>query len=164
MSIFRDIVNKIFHKGQEVKAQGAAPSGSPTSQPGGGAQPSQGTPPPPSGGPAPTPSVTGQPGQAGQPGSPPPAGANALSDVDVAVVMDRLVIESGQTLNWRTSIVDSMKALGIDSSLEHRKALAKELHYTGDENDSATMNVWLHKKLMSELAANGGKLPKDLTA
>lgn len=77
--------------------------------------------------------------------------------------MDRMAQQSGQTLNWRTSIVDTMKALGIDSSLEHRKELARELHYTGDMNDSAAMNVWLHKRLMQELAANGGKLPKELS-
>ncbi|ACD16187.1 DUF3597 domain-containing protein [Paraburkholderia phytofirmans] len=85
-----------------------------------------------------------------------------LADVDVAVVMDQFVSESGQTLNWRTSIVDTLKALGVDSSLEHRKELARELKYTGDTNDSASMNIWLHKQVMVALAANGGKLPPDL--
>jgi hypothetical protein len=85
-----------------------------------------------------------------------------LADVDVAVVMDQFVSESGQTLNWRTSIVDTLKALGVDSSLEHRKELAKELKYSGDTNDSASMNIWLHKQVMQALAANGGKLPADL--
>jgi hypothetical protein len=65
-------------------------------------------------------------------------------------------------LNWRTSIVDTLKALGVDSSLEHRKELARELKYSGDTNDSASMNVWLHKQVMQALAANGGKLPADL--
>jgi hypothetical protein len=64
----------------------------------------------------------------------------------------------------RTSIVDLMKALNLDSSLTARKELAKELHYTGDTNDSATMNVWLHKQIMAKLAANGGKLPSDIKA
>ncbi|MFC6312094.1 DUF3597 domain-containing protein, partial [Paraburkholderia dipogonis] len=94
-----------------------------------------------------------------------PAAAPApapLADVDVAVVMDQFVSESGQTLNWRTSIVDTLKALGVDSSLDHRKELAKELKYTGDTNDSASMNIWLHKQVMQALAANGGKLPPDL--
>ncbi|MFL9890245.1 DUF3597 domain-containing protein [Paraburkholderia sp. RL17-383-BIF-A] len=94
-----------------------------------------------------------------------PAAAPApapLADVDVAVVMDQFVSESGQTLNWRTSIVDTLKALGVDSSLEHRKELAKELKFTGDTNDSASMNIWLHKQVMLALAANGGKLPPDL--
>jgi hypothetical protein len=58
--------------------------------------------------------------------------------------------------------VDLMKALKIDSSIGARKELAKELGYTGDTNDSATMNVWLHKQVMAKLAANGGKLPADV--
>ena len=65
---------------------------------------------------------------------------------------------------WRTSIVDLMKALNLDSSIGARKQLAKELNYTGDTNDSATMNVWLHKQIMGKLAANGGKLPADIKA
>jgi hypothetical protein len=60
--------------------------------------------------------------------------------------------------------VDTMKALGVDSSLEHRKQLAQELKFDGDVNDSATMNIWLHKQVMEALAANGGKLPPDLAA
>ncbi|ANH76904.1 hypothetical protein ACS15_4787 [Ralstonia insidiosa] len=91
--------------------------------------------------------------------NPPP-----LAQVDVESVMDQLVQESCQSLNWRTSIVDTMKALGVDSSLEHRKRLAQELSYQGDLSDSATMNVWLHAELMKALAANGGKLPSDLAA
>ena len=67
-----------------------------------------------------------------------------------------------EKLNWKQSIVDLMKLLGLDSSLAARKELAKELHYTGDTNDSATMNVWLHKQVMTKLAANGGKLPADI--
>ena len=77
-------------------------------------------------------------------------------------VLTQMAAASGQKLNWRTSIVDLMKALDLDSSLTARKQLAKELHYTGDTNDSATMNVWLHKQVMTKLAANGGKLPADI--
>ncbi|MFL9874515.1 DUF3597 domain-containing protein [Paraburkholderia megapolitana] len=113
-----------------------------------------------------------QPAPAAEP-TPDPAAAQAaapdaapapapLADVDVAAVMDQAVVDSGQTLNWRTSIVDTMKALGVDSSLEHRKQLAQELKYDGDTNDSASMNIWLHKQVMQALAANGGKLPADL--
>ncbi|BAN27609.1 putative uncharacterized protein (plasmid) [Caballeronia insecticola] len=80
----------------------------------------------------------------------------------MASVMDQCVAECGQSLNWRASIVDTMKALGIDSSLDHRKQLAQELKYTGDMNDSASMNVWLHAQLMTALAVNGGKLPANL--
>ena len=63
---------------------------------------------------------------------------------------------------WRVSIVDMMKALGLDSSLTARKELAKELHYDGDTSDSASMNIWLHKKMMEMIAANGGKLPDNI--
>jgi hypothetical protein len=69
---------------------------------------------------------------------------------------------SGQQLNWRTSIVDLLKLLGLDSSLDARKRLASELHYTGNTEDSATMNVWLHREVMQKLSENGGKVPDDL--
>ena len=76
--------------------------------------------------------------------------------------MDAAVKQSGQTLNWRTSIVDTLKALGLDSDIAARKELAKELNYTGDTGDSATMNVWLQKAVMKKLSENGGKVPADL--
>ena len=82
--------------------------------------------------------------------------------VDVAPILDKAVAAKKEKLEWRTSIVDLMKALDIDSSLGARKELAKELAYTGDTNDSATMNIWLHKQVMAKLAANGGKLPADI--
>jgi Domain of unknown function (DUF3597) len=82
--------------------------------------------------------------------------------VDVAPILDKAVAAKKEKLAWRTSIVDLMKALDIDSSLGARKELAKELGFTGDTNDSATMNVWLHKQVMAKLAANGGKLPADV--
>jgi hypothetical protein len=82
--------------------------------------------------------------------------------VDVAPILDKAVAAKGEKLEWRTSIVDLMKALDIDSSLAARKELAHELGYTGDTNDSASMNIWLHKQVMSKLAANGGKLPADV--
>ncbi|MFL9988706.1 MULTISPECIES: DUF3597 domain-containing protein [Paraburkholderia] len=129
MSIFGDIVNKLFGK---AKPDQPAPAVEPTPDPAAA--------------------------QAAAPAPPP------LTDVDVAVVMDQFVSESGQTLNWRTSIVDTLKALGVDSSLEHRKQLAQELKYSGDTNDSASMNIWLHKQVMQALAANGGKLPPDLAS
>jgi hypothetical protein len=90
-----------------------------------------------------------------------PASAPAQS-VDVAAIVDKAAAAKGEKLAWRTSIVDLMKALDLDSSLTARKQLAKELQYTGDTNDSATMNVWLHKQVMAKLAANGGKLPADI--
>ena len=82
--------------------------------------------------------------------------------VDVAPILDKAVAAKKEKLEWRTSIVDLMKALDIDSSLNARKDLAHELGYTGDTNDSATMNIWLHKQMMAKLAANGGKLPPDI--
>jgi hypothetical protein len=82
--------------------------------------------------------------------------------VDVAAIVDKAAAATGEKLAWRTSIVDLMKALNIDSSLTARKELAKELGYTGDTNDSASMNIWLHKQVMAKLAANGGKLPPEI--
>jgi hypothetical protein len=93
----------------------------------------------------------------------PSAGSAApAQSVDVAPILDKAVAAKGEKLEWRTSIVDLMKALDIDSSLGARKELAKELGYSGDTNDSATMNVWLHKQVMTKLAANGGKLPPEI--
>lgn len=89
-------------------------------------------------------------------------GAPPAQTVDVAAIVDKAAAASGEKLAWRTSIVDLMKALKLDSSLTARKQLASELKYTGDTNDSATMNVWLHKQIMAKLAANGGKLPADI--
>ena len=82
--------------------------------------------------------------------------------VDVAPVLDQAVAAQKEKLQWRTSIVDLMKALKIDSSLGARKELAKELGYSGDMNDSASMNMWLHRQVMTKLAANGGKVPEEL--
>jgi hypothetical protein len=84
--------------------------------------------------------------------------------VDVEGVLTGLASKNSQQLNWRTSIVDLMKLLDLDSSLNARKELATELHYTGDMNDSASMNIWLHKQVMQKLAENGGKVPDDLKA
>ena len=90
------------------------------------------------------------------------AAAAPAVTVDVAPILDKAVKAKGEKLEWRTSIVDLMKALDIDSSFAARKELAKELGYTGDSNDSASMNIWLHKQVMTKLAANGGKLPPDI--
>ena len=85
-----------------------------------------------------------------------------MAEVDVEAVLTGMQASAGQTLNWRSSIVDLLKLLGLDSSLQSRKELAAELHYTGDTNDSASMNIWLHRQVMNKLAANGGKVPADL--
>jgi uncharacterized protein DUF3597 len=88
--------------------------------------------------------------------------AAPAATVDVAPILDAAVKAKGEKLEWRTSIVDLMKALDIDSSFSARKELAKELGYTGDSNDSASMNIWLHKQVMTKFAANGGKLPPEI--
>jgi hypothetical protein len=82
--------------------------------------------------------------------------------VDVAAVLTDLASKNKEKLDWRNSIVDLMKLLKLDSGLSARKELAKELNYTGDMNDSARMNVWLHKQVMIKLAENGGKVPDSL--
>ena len=97
-----------------------------------------------------------------QPTAQPVAAAPApVSEVDVEANL--AAMGAGKNLNWRTSIVDLMKLLGIDSSLDNRKELARELGYTGDLEGSAEMNMWLHKATMQELAKNGGKVPAALT-
>ncbi|GAA5022377.1 hypothetical protein GCM10025794_08870 [Massilia kyonggiensis] len=113
------------------------------------------------------PQPTQQPAQppAQQPQAAPAASAPAaapMQQVDVEAVLNGMQQQSGQQLNWRTSIVDLLKLLGLDSSLQARKELAAELHYTGDTSDSASMNIWLHRQVMNKLAANGGKVPADL--
>jgi 3-oxoacyl-ACP reductase-like protein len=94
---------------------------------------------------------------------PVPAAPVAISEVDVEAILSAQAANAGQELNWRTSIVDLMKLLDIDPSLDNRKELATELGYTGDLDGSAEMNIWLHKAVMRELAANGGTVPADLT-
>jgi hypothetical protein len=140
MSLLGSIVGKILHPfgGGEAQAAtpGAAPSGT-SSTP--SASPSA------SGGPAATGTVPTVDGK-----------------VDVEAVLNDLASKAGQPLNWRTSIVDLMKLLHLDSSLTARKQLAGELNYTGDTDDSATMNVWLHKQVIKKLEENGGKVPDDL--
>ena len=84
------------------------------------------------------------------------------SAVDVEAVLTKLASQNREKLDWRRSIVDLMKLLKLDSSHSARKELAKELHYTGNPNDSASMNVWLHKQVMIKLAENGGKVPGSL--
>jgi hypothetical protein len=140
MSILGNIFNRIFHHGSPAAAQPGA------------AQPPTGVQTPS----APQPQV--QP--ATQPAA---AGAAATAErVDVAQVLDGLAAKNGQKLNWRTSIVDLMKLVGMDSTLQERKELADELGYSGDKSDSATMNMWLHKQVLKKLQDNGGKVPADL--
>src|SRR5262245_36945263 len=96
------------------------------------------------------------------PGAGPTASAAPQQRVDVEAVLNDAAKKKKEKLNWRTSIVDLMKLLDLDSSLAARKQLAQELHYSGDTGDSAAMNIWLHKQVMLKLAENGGQVPADL--
>jgi DNA-binding ferritin-like protein (Dps family) len=87
-----------------------------------------------------------------------PTGAGS----DVAAVLDKMAADNPEKLDWKNSIVDLMKLLKLDSSITARKQLAKDLNYTGNTGDSASMNIWLHQQVMQKLAANGGKVPADL--
>ncbi|HWL30167.1 MAG TPA: DUF3597 family protein [Burkholderiaceae bacterium] len=98
----------------------------------------------------------------GSSSAPPMPTSQAQPTVDVEAILSDLQSKNQERLNWRTSIVDLMKLLGLDSSLTARKELAKELNYTGSTDDSAAMNMWLHKQVMRKLAENGGKLPEEL--
>jgi hypothetical protein len=90
-------------------------------------------------------------------------GGSSSAQVDVGQTLDAIAAENnGSGLNYKTSIVDLMKVLGMDSSLENRKELATELGYTGAKDGSAEMNIWLHKEVMRQLAANGGKVPAGM--
>lgn len=135
MSIFGKIMSAIFGTKADASPAGGGPAA--------GAAPSAG-------------------GSSSAPASGAPASAAPAQTVDVAPILDKAVAAKKEKLEWRTSIVDLMKALDIDSSFAARKELAKELGYTGDSNDSATMNIWLHKQVMTKLAANGGKLPPEI--
>ena len=113
-------------------------------------------------------SASATPAAPAAPASPKPSSAPAspagkpAAQVDVADVLTKLAAKSKEKLDWRHSIVDLMKLLNLDSSLAARKELAGELRYTGNLNDTATMNVWLHKQVMQKLADNGGKVPDEL--
>ena len=144
MSVFGKIMSGIFGHAAATPASGGAAPGA--TVPGGAAA---------STGSSAAPSSTASSSAA------PPSAAPART-VEVAPILDKAVAAHKEKLEWRTSIVDMMKALDIDSSLAARKELAKELGYTGDTNDSASMNVWLHKQVMAKLAANGGKLPPEI--
>ncbi|KQT55072.1 hypothetical protein ASG52_25000 [Methylobacterium sp. Leaf456] len=137
MSLLGSIVSKILHPFGTSEAQ-AAPADKPASTE---AQPTSG-------------------GSA--PASTPTSGGTSGGPVDVEAVLNDMAAKNGQKLNWRTSIVDLMKLLDLDSSLHARQQLADELHYSGDKNDSASMNVWLHKQVIKKLEENGGKVPADL--
>jgi hypothetical protein len=153
MSVFGKIKDAIFGRHAEAAEN---PTGG---QPGVNGSPA-GAAPVPQTTPASAPAAPTQTAGAPSQGAPTTA---APASVDVGAIMDKAVKAHGQKLDWRHSIVDMMKALDLDSSLPERKDLARELGYDGDTDDSARMNVWLHKALMRKLAENGGKVPAELT-
>lgn len=135
MSIFGTIMSKIFH---HDPAAAASPTASTTAA-------------------TATPAATDATSEAAA-AAPDPA----MPAVDVEEMLNSIAAQYSHPVNWRYSIVDLMAILGIDNSLAQRKALAGELGYTGDMNDTATMNTWLHKEVMRKLAENGGRVPADL--
>jgi len=144
MSIFESLKNAILgnHAHASAAATTPAPQTSPVAQPGAAAPT--------------TPTIRAQ---AGSSASAPIAPA---VPVNIETVLSQRAAQRPEKLNWQSSIVDLMKLVGLDPSLENRKSLAKELGYTGDMQDSASMNLWLHKEVMRKLAASGGKVPESL--
>jgi Domain of unknown function (DUF3597) len=164
MSIFGSIASAIF--GSAAHAETAPPPARAPSAP--AAAPPADT--PAAAKPVETATAAPPPAPAAKAGAPAAAPAAApvpnivaKTPVDVMAVLDKIDDETDEELAWATSIVDLMKLLKLDSSLTARKTLAKELGYTGDTKDSAKMNVWLHKAVMTKLAENGGVVPKELT-
>ena len=150
MSMFGNIVSALFHHASAAAPAGDAPTPVSTAT---------------TSDPAPAGAAVASPAAAGAPTAPAaPSGGSAPQSVDAQAVLAGLAAKNPQKLDWQHSIVDMMKLLGLDSSLSNRKELAQELHYTGDIEDSAAMNVWLHGEVMKKLSANGGQVPADLKA
>ena len=147
MSIFGNVMSSIFGHAKAQPAQTPAAAPGTTSGPVSSSASNK------------TPGVTPASGSGAKTAAAPTA---AQAQVDVAAVLTDLASKNTEKLDWRNSIVDLMKLLKLDSGLSARKELAKELNYTGDMNDSARMNVWLHKQVMVKLAENGGKVPDSL--
>lgn len=139
MGLFNNLMSKIFGHGGGTVAAGTGGSAVP-----GGATAASST----------QPAAT----RAGDAGG----SVAAAQQVDVGAILDDLARKNPEKLDWKDSIVDLMKLVGMDSSLSARKQLATELHYTGNQNDSASMNMWLHKEVLRKLAENGGKVPQEL--
>jgi hypothetical protein len=133
MSIFGKIKDAIFGRKAQAQPAPTSPQASPTGQ-----------------------------GQAMPQINTPSANPDRMAEVDVDAVLAQAAAEKGQELNYKTSIVDLMKLLDLDSSLDNRKELATELGYPGAKDGSAEMNIWLHKAVMTKLEENGGKVSAEL--
>ena len=146
MSLFSKILSKLGFGDNQASATSAAPA-----TPASAAQPTAAT----------SPAVN--PGLAASPASTPPPAKPQMSQVDVVAKLEQLASANPEKLNWRTSIVDLMKLLDMDSSLASRTDLAIELGYPRDKtDDSAAMNMWLHKTVLRKLSENGGNIPQEL--
>ncbi|MBA2433215.1 MAG: DUF3597 domain-containing protein [Chthoniobacterales bacterium] len=139
MSLFNKLMSKVFG-GSPAQASTAAsaPAAAPAAAP-----------------------ATASTTPASQAAAPAQSGA-APASVDVNAVLNEMAAKHPEKLDWKKSIVDLMKLVGMDSSLSARKELATELGYTGDQSDSAKMNMWLHKQVLRKFAENGGKVPQEL--
>jgi hypothetical protein len=146
MKLFNKLMSKIFGGGSATQASSASTptAGAPTAST------------PPAAG------ATGNTGTTTMPAAGAAGGAAAPASVDVNAVLNEMAAKNSEKLDWKKSIVDLMKLVGMDSSLSARKELATELGYTGNKDDSAAMNIWLHKQVLRKLAENGGKVPQDL--
>jgi 3-oxoacyl-ACP reductase-like protein len=140
MGLFSNLMSKIFGGSAGATQTSSASARSPATAPSA----------------APAASAASAPAATATTTAPPP------TVVDVTSILDGLAAKNPEKLDWRRSIVDLMKLVGMDSSLSARKELAKELNYQGDTGDSAAMNVWLHKEVIVRIAANGGKVPAEL--
>lgn len=146
MGLFNNLLAAIFTHAPKAAAPASAPAA--------GAKKETDTP---------APAGTTTPGSAPTAAAPAAAAtAVAATQVDVGAILDGLAAKSSEDLDWKKSIVDLMKLVGMDSSLGARKELAKDLGYSGDMSDSASMNIWLHSAVMKKIAENGGKVPADL--
>src|SRR6516165_11056437 len=141
MGLFNNLMSKIFGHATATVATAAPGTQTPSA-----AAPEQK---------AEAPTAPATPTAPGAPVAPPQV-------VDVNAILNDLAKKNPEKLDWKKSIVDLMKLVGMDSSFAARKQLAAELQYTGDPNDSASMNVWLHKQVLIKIAENGGKVPQEL--
>jgi len=154
MKLFNTLMSKIFDHVPAQAGTTAAPAGTATAPASPGASGRGATSMPPM--------SSGSAAAAAAPAASGGAGAAAPASVDVDAVLTQMAAKNSEHLDWKKSIVDLMKLVGMDSSLNARKELATELGYPGDKNDSATMNLWLHKAVVKKLAENGGKVPQNL--
>jgi hypothetical protein len=157
MKLFNKLMSKIFGGGSAAQASTASTAPSASTQPAAGSSGNTGT--------TTMPAAGASGGMTAASGGTTAASGGttaAPATVDVNAVLNEMASKNSEKLDWKKSIVDLMKLVGMDSSLSARKELATELGYTGNKDDSATMNIWLHKQVLRKLAENGGKVPQNL--